>query len=180
MQIPLHISLESRFLYACPCLCSDSPPLTCASFAYSHTSRESWIRYPFIQTYFYFMRLPIGKPITSLDVRAWLVFFQLLRHDWLINFRNQARFENQSTIANFSKLTPCVFCNTLSPHDPRAALLFASVYAIRLRDFDEQALDSLREKTFSFTFQLAFPLPSLAKSVKTTNVERNCNARHSL
>ena len=64
--------------------------------------------------------------------------------------RNQARFENQSTFANFSKLPPCNFCNKLFPHDPRAALLFASVYAIRLRDFDEQALDSLREKLNHF------------------------------
>ena len=96
------------------------------------------------------------------NARAWLVFFQLLRHDWLINFCNQARFKNQSPIANFSKLTPCVFCNTLFPHDPQTAPSFASVYTFRTRDFRKQVFISLREKTFSISFQLVSSSPCQA------------------
>ena len=72
---------------------------------------------------------------------------------------NQARFENQPTFANFSKLTLCVYCNALFPHHPQTALSFTFVYTFITRDFYKRALVSLREKTFSITFQLASPSP---------------------
>ena len=116
---------------------------------------------PMLSTFF-FHAIPAGNPLHFLKCPR-------LDHANHLNVNlafclsnNQARFENQPTFANFSKLTLCVYCNALFPHHPQTALSFTFVYTFRTRDVRKQALVSLREKTFSIAFQLVSSSPCQA------------------
>ena len=76
----------------------------------------------------FFTRFPKGNPL-HLPMPA-----LGSRHSSNVNltfslYNNQARFENQPTIYNLSKLTPCIIRNSHSPRHPQAALSFVFSYA---------------------------------------------------